>query len=116
VVMGSPVSVLGFVQSIGKPPPQEVVVGSNEVAEIVVENYGYVPELLSLPANQPIELHLVTNDTRSCARAFTIPALNIMEILPQTGDTVIQIPAQSAGTSMQFACSMGMFGGKMVFK
>lgn len=115
VVMGSPVSLGGYLQSIARPQVEKRF-GVGEAAVIQVENWGYAPTLLNLPANQPVELHLVTNETRSCSRAFTIPALRIQEVLPVTGTTVINLPAQAAGTSIQFTCSMGMFGGRLVFQ
>ena len=93
------------------PPAQAAA----SVVQINVENGGYSPNLVSLPANQPIELHLVTNRTRSCARAFVIPDLNVMEILPETGDVVVNIPAQAAGKKMEFMCSMGMYTGLFQF-
>jgi len=89
---------------------------ASNVAQILVENSGYSPETLVLPANQDIELHLVTNNTHSCSRAFVIPALGIQEILPETGEKVVTIPAQASGTSIDFMCSMGMFTGVVQFK
>jgi sulfite exporter TauE/SafE len=88
---------------------------ASNVVTIAVENGGYVPNFVSLPADQPIELHLVTNQTLSCARAFVIPELDVMELLPETGDTVVNIPAQPAGKKMDFMCSMGMYTGVFQF-
>jgi sulfite exporter TauE/SafE len=90
--------------------------GAATVAQINVENRGYSPALLRLPANQAIELHLVTNQTHSCSRAFTIPELNVMEILPETGEVVVMLPAQPAGKMMDFMCSMGMYTGLFQFE
>lgn len=90
-------------------------VGGN-VAQINVLTSGYSPNNLLLPANQPIELHLVTNKTISCTRAFVIPAMNIQEILPATGEKIVNIPAQAAGTTLDFMCSMGMYTGLIQFK
>ncbi len=89
---------------------------SSRVVRINVENGGYEPSLVSVPANQPIELHLVTNKTFSCARAFVIPELDVMEVLPETGDTVIKIPPQASGKMMDFMCSMGMYTGVFQFE
>jgi hypothetical protein len=86
------------------------------VAQLNVKDYGYSPEVLDLPAGQPIELHLVTDNVHSCSRAFTIPALGVEEILPESGDVVVSLSAQSAGTDMDFMCSMGMFTGIFQFK
>src|SRR5574339_110564 len=37
-------------------------------------------------SDQPIRLRLITNDTFSCARLFTIPGLGIEQELPMTGE------------------------------
>jgi sulfite exporter TauE/SafE len=99
-----------------KSNSSEPAAASGGVARIDVENGGYSPNLVSLPANQSIELHLVTNNTHSCARAFVIPELNVMEMLPETGDVVVTIPAQESGKKMDFMCSMGMYTGMFQFK
>ncbi len=100
----------------GVSPVPGVTSSGGKVAQINVENYGYSPEVLILPANQEIELHLVSNGTRSCSRAFVIPAIDIQALLPETGEKVVTIPAQAAGTSIDFMCSMGMYTGVMQFK
>lgn len=102
--------------SAGAPAQANSPEASASVARIDVENGGYVPELLILPADQPVELHLVTNQTSSCARAFTIPALDIMEILPETGEVVLSIPPQPKGKMMDYMCSMGMYTGLLRFQ
>jgi len=96
---------------VAPPPPTAAV-----IAQINVENSGYLPDNLALPANLPIELHLITNHTRSCSRAFVIPELGVQELLPATGEKVIQIPAQKAGKTIDFMCSMGMYTGVFQFK
>lgn len=85
-------------------------------ARITVENDGYAPEFVLLPAGKPVELHLMTEDIHSCARAFYIPDLDLVEMLPETGDTVVTIPAQESGTVMQFMCTMGMYTGWFQFQ
>jgi sulfite exporter TauE/SafE len=100
------------VSAAGSSVPLE---GGN-VAKINATNIGYSPYNLILPANQLIELHLVTNKTIACTRAFVIPAMNIQEILPATGERIVNIPAQAAGTTMDFMCSMGMYTGLIEFK
>lgn len=141
-LMGSPISSSKLMRAMGgapaaasepasnavpqgiSPVPGVTAAGGNssaapaggKVAQINVENGGYSPEVLTLPANQEIELHLVSNGTRSCSRAFVIPALDIQALLPETGEKVVTIPAQAAGTSIDFMCSMGMYTGVMQFK
>jgi uncharacterized protein len=115
VAMGSPVSLTRYFSSFGTPQVEQVV-SPGDQAVIQVVNWGYTPTTLTLPAGEPVELRLVTNQTRSCSRAFTIPALNVQRLLPETGEVIVEIPPQRAGTSLQFACSMGMYGGRLVFK
>jgi sulfite exporter TauE/SafE len=80
------------------------------------QNNGYYPQQLFASAAVPVKLNVVTDNTRSCAIAFVIPELNYETLLPQTGTTSIDIPAQSAGKVMAFTCSMGMYTGEIVFK
>jgi sulfite exporter TauE/SafE len=118
-VVGAPFSLTRTVQAMNSSSQEPVaaeVVNGGAVLTINVQNDGYSPQRLVAPAGQPIELHLVTDQTYSCSRAFVIPALNLSEILPDTGDTVMTLPAQPAGTTLQFTCSMGMYSGVIVFE
>jgi sulfite exporter TauE/SafE len=92
-----------------------VAAGSN-VVKINVLNSGYQPGQTVAPAGKPIQLVLTTKNVQSCSRAFVIPSLNLQKLLPATGETVINIPAQKAGTSMRFTCSMGMYNGVIQFQ
>jgi len=81
-----------------------------------VQNRGYFPQTLKADANTALTLNLVTNKTYSCARDFVIPALNVYQLLPDTGTVQVNIPAQPSGTRMFFTCSMGMYTGMIVFE
>jgi sulfite exporter TauE/SafE len=82
---------------------------------INVKNDGYVPNNITSKANAPLKIKLVTKNTRSCARAFIIPSLNIERLLDATGILIIDIPPQNPGTIMRFSCSMGMYTGQITF-
>jgi uncharacterized protein len=86
------------------------------VVTINALNGGYDPPVVRAVAGQAIQLDVTTNETNSCTRAFVIPALNVQEILPATGTTTIAIPPQPRGTVLRFTCSMGMFGGQIIFE
>lgn len=81
-----------------------------------VENDGYFPVTLKAPADKALTLDLVTNKTYSCARDFVIPAMNYYQLLPDTGTVQVSIPAQKAGSTLFFTCSMGMYTGQIVFE
>jgi hypothetical protein len=81
-----------------------------------VQNEGYFPQTLSAPAGEDFILNLVTDQTYSCSRDFVIPALDYYELLPDTGTVKVDIPAQEAGSTLFFTCSMGMYTGQIVFE
>jgi sulfite exporter TauE/SafE len=121
-LMGSPLSLQNLtrnlfpsesISSIQTNPSQPVAEG-----ELVlnVENSGYFPTTLKAVANKDLTLNLVTDQTYSCARDFVIPALNYYELLPESGTVQVNIPAQKAGSTLFFTCSMGMYTGQIVFE
>ena len=83
--------------------------------QIEVTEYGYSPQILHLPADQPVSLSWITQETKSCARSVVVPALNYQKILPTTGAILFDIPAQKAGTIIRYTCSMGMYPSQLVF-
>ncbi len=87
------------------------------VVDVLVEvkNNGYAPAFQQAPAGRPIRLTLLTQDTHSCSRAFTIPELGVEQFLPASGVTRVDIPAQAAGKVLYYSCSMGMYGGAIQF-
>jgi plastocyanin domain-containing protein len=94
--------------SLGLQPSGDVVV-------IQALNYGYAPDVVIVPAGKPLQLQVVTNSTYGCTRAFTIPQLNIHDILPDSGVTSFALPAQVAGTTLVYTCAMGMYSGLIQF-
>jgi sulfite exporter TauE/SafE len=83
--------------------------GIQEVT-IQVTNRGYTASAATLKAGVPVRVTLVTDNTRGCSRAFTIPSLNISKVLPETGKEVIEFTPTKAGR-LAYSCSMGMYTG-----
>jgi hypothetical protein len=121
-LMGSPLSLQNLTR--GWLPSQTE---SNSVAAsprpaadgsiiLEVQNNGYFPTILKAPAGRDFALDLVTDETYSCARDFVIPALNYHKLLPESGTIQVFIPAQDAGSTLFFTCSMGMYTGQIVFE
>ncbi len=81
-----------------------------------VNNDGYFPRNLNAPAGKALTLNLITDQTYSCARDFVIPALDYYQLLPDTGEVQVNIPAQEKGSTLFFTCSMGMYTGQIVFQ
>lgn len=85
------------------------------VVTIQVRNTGYSPGVVHAKAGVPVQLRLVTDGVYSCSLAFVIPSLGVQQLLEPTGEAVIDIPAQAKGTKIPFSCSMGMYGGTILF-
>lgn len=122
---GSPVSLTRWFnqQLIGAQQPglvdfQPLEDGNSsaQVISIRVQNYGYEPALIRAEADVPTRLRLISKDVYSCSLAFTVPSLGIQELLRPTGITEIEIPPQPEGTRLVFSCSMGMYGGVILFE
>lgn len=122
-VLGSPLSFQNLtrnllpsesISSLQTDSPQPVF-AEGEIA-LYVQNSGYFPRVLKAPAGKDFTLNLVTDKTYSCARDFVIPALSFYELLPDTGIVQVNIPAQRAGSTLYFTCSMGMYTGQIVFE
>ena len=121
-IIGSPYSAQNLTRNLFPQPSlsyaQTESIATPTDGEILlnVQNRGYFPQTLRVPANQDFVLSLVTNQTYSCARDFVIPALGFYELLPDTGTVQVDIPAQPKGSTLFFTCSMGMYTGQIVFQ
>lgn len=82
----------------------------HQEARIDVASNGYQPARLAVKAGLPTTLTLVSNGTKGCIRSFTVPAYNIVAMLPETGETTVELPAAPPG-QIDFSCSMGMYYG-----
>lgn len=83
--------------------------GKQEVT-INVTNEGYVSDIQTVKAGVPVKLKLITENVKSCARAFSIPTFNVSKVLPQTGVEVVEFTPTQTGR-LAYTCSMGMFSG-----
>ena len=77
---------------------------------IKVSGFGYSADASVLKVGVPTLLTLTTENTYGCARAFTIPALNLYKILPLTGSETLEFTPTKTGT-LTYTCSMGMYTG-----
>ena len=85
---------------------------AGDVQELTIraENFGYAPALAVARSGVPVRLSVTTDNTTGCTRLFTIPSLNVQEVLPQTGVVTFDLPALPQG-DLVFSCGMGMYGG-----
>lgn len=115
-LLGSPLAPERMLASLFQPanawdaPPQAQMVDGVQELTINVSDWGYKPNYSIAESGKPLRLRMVTNNTYSCALAFTIPSMGYNRTLPITGETLIDLPPQPEGFVF-FTCSMGMYSG-----
>lgn len=99
---GSSKPIVAGVMAAAKSGTQEVTID--------VRSSGYSPKNITLKRGVKTRVILNTDNTGGCARAFTIPALRLSKILPETGTETVEFTPTKAGP-LVFSCSMGMYTG-----
>jgi len=77
---------------------------------------GYFPNVSTAKAGIPTKLIVKTNGTFDCSTALIVRSVNFQKILPQTGETEIDLGTPKAEEPLQGVCSMGMYGFKINFE
>ncbi|MFA5841232.1 MAG: cupredoxin domain-containing protein [Candidatus Paceibacterota bacterium] len=77
---------------------------------------GYSPKVSTAKAGIPTKLIVATNGTFDCSASLVIHSVNFQKILPQTGETEIDIGIPKAGEPFSGVCGMGMYGFKINFE
>lgn len=70
---------------------------------------GYSPKISTAKAGIPTKLIVKTDGTYDCSASLAIHSINYQKILPQTGETEIDIGTKNAGETLQGVCGMGMY-------
>lgn len=120
ILVGSRVTLSSMVASVfksGEGPAEAAVLPEAEIASdgtqkllIEARSTSYQPSLIRARSGMPTTLVLRTNGTRGCTRAFVIPSANFQRLLPETGDTTIELGTLQPGR-IDYTCGMGMYRG-----
>lgn len=76
---------------------------------------GYSPRTTVAKAGIPTVLKVKTSGTFDCSSALVIPSLSYRANLPMSGESLIDVPAQSTGTTLRGICAMGMYSFSIEF-
>lgn len=76
---------------------------------------GYSPRVSTAQAGIPTKLIVKTDGTYDCSASVAIHSIGYQKILPQTGETEIDIGSQKVGETLQGVCGMGMFSFQIKF-
>ena len=77
---------------------------------------GYSPKVTTAKADVPTVIKMVTKGTFDCSTSVSIPSLKYQTNLSPTGETLIDVPAQPKGSTLQGTCSMGMYNFSIKFE
>ncbi|MGT2525814.1 urease accessory protein UreH domain-containing protein [Streptomyces nojiriensis] len=97
-------------------PAQTVRTAADGTQTITVQarTNSYTPGAVTARAGVPTKLVVATHGTNGCVRSFVVPDRGVQEVLPVTGEKVIDLGTPKAGT-LAFTCGMGMYGGQITF-
>ena len=77
---------------------------------------GYSPRVTTAQAGIPTKLIMKTNGTYDCSASLAIRSIGFQKILPQSGNTEIDIGTPQAGVPLQGVCGMGMYSFQVNFQ
>lgn len=89
----------------------------NQIKKVVVnaKNHGYKPETITFKQGKPAQLKFISSDSMSCMNEVVFKDLGIDEKLDGKKEVIVNIPTDKPGT-INYACGMDMFHGKVVVK
>ena len=106
----------GNQQNISNEPAPVPIKEENGIQVIrILARGGYSPRQIFAKAGAPVRIEMETKMTYDCSSVFVIPSLKYQKRLPPTGVTVIDVPAQSPGSSLIGLCGMGMYSFEIKF-
>lgn len=94
----------------GPPRAAATVTNGHQTVRIEATSDGYSPTSTLARAGIPTTLIVHSDGAQGCIRTFTVPDLNVQQVLPTSGDTRIDLGALPTGT-LSYACAMGMYNG-----
>lgn len=103
-------SVINPSENKNTEPTLGLTADGKQQVTIDVTQYGYRASSTKISVGVPVDLTLRTQDTYSCAIAFTIPNLGIRKTLKPTGEEKITFTPTRRGR-LVYTCSMGMYSG-----
>lgn len=95
--------------------PNVTTENGKQIIEINVKG-GYTPRATVAKANTPTIIRVKTNNAFDCSSSLRIPSINYFKNLPPTAVTDIELPNETAGSTLQGVCSMGMYSFSIQFK
>lgn len=117
VLNGSPVTISGAWRAVSGDQAKPIAVSSPEADGvqrilISVDDTGYSPANVAAKPDIPTTVTFRTNNTEGCTRALLMDSFGVERVLPETGDTSIELGELEPGT-YTYTCGMGMYEGSI---
>ena len=90
------------------------VANGKQIIEIDAKG-GYSPSVTIAKANIPTVIKVKTQGTFDCSSALVIQSIGYRANLPPSGETLIEVPPQEAGSTLRGMCAMGMYNFSVKF-
>ena len=90
------------------------VADGKQIIEIDAKG-GYSPSVTIAKANIPTVIKVKTQGTFDCSSAIVIQSIGYRANLPPSGETLIEVPPQEAGSTLRGMCAMGMYNFSVKF-
>jgi RND family efflux transporter MFP subunit len=81
---------------------------------VIVDEQGFHPARVQLPAGQRTEITFVRTSEQTCATSVKFEDLGITQPLPLGQESTVELPARDGG-ELTFACGMQMLKGVAIF-
>ena len=94
----------------------EIIADQNKQIQkvsIKVSDSGYDPSTIKVKKGIPVEVELVDDNIRGCARVFVVPKLNIRKVIYFGKENSFTFNPEKVG-KINFTCSMGMYYGEFI--
>lgn len=85
-----------------------------QIIEITAKG-GFKPSNITAKSGTPTIIRMKTSSTFDCSSYVVISAIGVRESLPASGSKDFQVPAQTAGSTINGSCGMGMYRFKINF-
>ena len=90
------------------------VADGKQIIEIDAKG-GYSPSITIAKANISTVIKVKTQGTFDCSSALVIQSIGYRANLPPSGETLIEVPPQEAGSTLRGMCAMGMYNFSVKF-
>ena len=115
IIVSALLVVIGIIFTGDKRSEQNVEVKDGIQYITINAQGGYFPQISDAQAGIPTKLIMKTSGTYDCSASLVIRSIGFQKILPQIGETEIDLGIPKAGKPLQGVCGMGMYSFQVRF-